>query len=160
LRIAYCVLRIAYCVLRRPIRNTQHGGSTMPTLLEARGVTMQFGGLVAVNSVDFHVDPGEIVSLIGPNGAGKTTFFNCVAGIYRPTAGEILFEGRSIVGLKPNQITERGIARTFQNIRLFANMTALENILVGLHSRLKAGPLGAIIRPRRVVEEEKAARER
>lgn len=132
----------------------------MPNLLEARGVTMQFGGLVAVNNVDFHIEPGQIVSVIGPNGAGKTTFFNCIAGIYRPTAGDIRFEDRSIVGLKPNQVTERGIARTFQNIRLFANMTALENVIVGMHCRLKAGAVDAIVRFPWVVQEERRARDR
>ncbi len=132
----------------------------MPNLLEASAVTMRFGGLVAVNNVDFHIEPGQIVSVIGPNGAGKTTFFNCIAGIYRPTSGDIRFEGRSIVGLKPNQVTERGIARTFQNIRLFANMTALENVLVGLHCRLKSGVVGAIFRPPSVVKEEREARAR
>ena len=132
----------------------------MGTLLETRGVTMQFGGLVAVNSVDFRLESGQIASVIGPNGAGKTTFFNCIAGIYRPTAGEIVFDGRSIVGLKPNEVTVRGIARTFQNIRLFSNMTALENVLVGQHARLKAGAIDAILRPPWVQREERQARER
>lgn len=136
-------------------------------VLEARSVTKQFGGLVAVDSVDMAIYRGSITSVIGPNGAGKTTFFNMIAGIYRPTAGLISFNGRPIFGakgfgsasLRPDQVTSLGIARTFQNIRLFANMTVLENILVGMHSRLRTGALGAILRTPRVTREEHQARE-
>lgn len=99
-------------------------------LLDAQHVTKTFGGLVAVNDVSLTVEPGSIVSVIGPNGAGKTTFFNVLTGIYKPTSGRILFDGAEITGLRPDQITQRGIARTFQNIRLFNNMTVLENVLV------------------------------
>jgi branched-chain amino acid transport system ATP-binding protein len=126
-------------------------------LLDVRNVTRRFGGLVAVNAVDFTVEAGRIVSLIGPNGAGKTTLFNMVAGFYPPTSGEIHFDGRPIHRLAPHQITARGIARTFQNIRLFANMSVLENVLVGMHSRLTTGALGAIIRPPWYRREERRA---
>src|SRR5437879_2055153 len=108
-------------------------------LLSAESVTMRFGGLVAVNSIDFTIPQGAIVSLIGPNGAGKTTFFNTITGLYKPTSGRMVFDGREITGSPPSTITSLGIARTFQNIRLFANMTVLENELVGQHSRLNAG---------------------
>jgi branched-chain amino acid transport system ATP-binding protein len=131
-----------------------------PVLLEARAVMKVFGGLVAVNQVDFTIPEGSIVSLIGPNGAGKTTFFNTVAGIYAPDGGSIFFRGQRIDGRPPSEVTRRGIARTFQNIRLFNNMTALENVLVGMHVRLTAGPIGAIFRPPWVVREEREARER
>ncbi len=129
-------------------------------LLEVRGVTKRFGGLVAVNSVDFAIQERTIASIIGPNGAGKTTLFNMIAGFYRPTEGSIRFLGRELAGRKPHEITRLGIARTFQNIRLFANMSALDNVLVGMHGRLKSGPLGALIRPPATVKEERAARER
>jgi branched-chain amino acid transport system ATP-binding protein len=105
------------------------------TLLDMRGVTMRFGGVVAVDGLDLHVDQGEIFALIGPNGAGKTTAFNLITGVYNPTAGEITFGGKSIVGRKPSVVTRSGVARTFQNIRLFPNMTALENVLVGTDAR-------------------------
>jgi branched-chain amino acid transport system ATP-binding protein len=131
-----------------------------PLLLDAREVTKVFGGLVAVNKVDFTIPEGSIVSLIGPNGAGKTTFFNIVAGFYPLDGGRISFRGQDISNLVPSDVTKRGIARTFQNIRLFNNMTALENVLVGMHTRLKAGPIGAILRPPWVVREERQARER
>jgi branched-chain amino acid transport system ATP-binding protein len=129
-------------------------------ILEARGVTKQFGGLVAVNSVDFDIARGSICSLIGPNGAGKTTFFNMITGLYVPTSGILTFDGQNIAGLKPNAVTQRGVGRTFQNIRLFANMTALENVLVGQHARLKARLLGILLRTRSVVAEEERARTR
>jgi branched-chain amino acid transport system ATP-binding protein len=132
----------------------------MATILQATNVTKRFGGLVAVSEVDFTIDERSIVSLIGPNGAGKTTFFNMIAGLYRPTSGEIRFRGRNITDAKPNQITGLGIARTFQNIRLFSNMSALDNVLVGMHTRLKATALGAILRTPRVIAEERDARER
>ncbi|MBI2178331.1 MAG: ABC transporter ATP-binding protein [Candidatus Tectomicrobia bacterium] len=126
-------------------------------LLECRALTRRFGGLVALDALHLEVRPAEVVGLIGPNGAGKTTAFNVVTGIHPPTAGEVSFEGRSVVGLRPSAVLQRGIARTFQNIRLFRGMTALENALVGRHARLRTGPLGAILRSRRVVEEERAA---
>lgn len=131
----------------------------MAYLLELRGVTKRFGGLVAVNRVDFTLEPGRIVSIIGPNGAGKTTLFNVMTGIYRPDEGEILFEGRSLVGLRPDQITTLGISRTFQNIRLFGNMTAMENVLVGMHTRYRANPLDVVFRTPRYQEEERRLRE-
>ena len=105
-------------------------------LLEARGVTKRFGGLTALNAVDFTLEEGHIASIIGPNGAGKTTFFNVFTGIYIPEEGTVLFRDTAVLGRRPDQITELGICRTFQNIRLFANMTAIENVLVGMHSRV------------------------
>jgi branched-chain amino acid transport system ATP-binding protein len=131
-------------------------------LLEAQQVTKRFGGLVAVDKVDFVIDQGMIASLIGPNGAGKTTLFNCVTGFYKPEEGEIIFDNQSIVGARPDQITAVGIARTFQNIRLFANMTALENVMVGEHPRMKASVVGAIARDKATMAEERrvAARAR
>ncbi len=134
--------------------------SPSPALLEAQGITLRFGGLVAVNAVDLRIADGAIVGLIGPNGAGKTSLFNVIAGFYKPSAGRILFQGRDVTGRQPHEITAQGIARTFQNIRLFANMSALDNVLVGMHTRLHATPLGAILRPPSVVREERAARQR
>jgi branched-chain amino acid transport system ATP-binding protein len=132
----------------------------MADLLVAQKVRKEFGGLVAVNDVDFTVPERKIVSLIGPNGAGKTTFFNMLTGVYKPTAGRIVFDGEDVTGMPPHAITERGIGRTFQNIRLFQNMTALENVLVGMHSRLKGGILSSIVRTPRIRKEEDGARER
>jgi branched-chain amino acid transport system ATP-binding protein len=132
----------------------------MATILTATNVTKRFGGLVAVNEVDFTIEERSIVSLIGPNGAGKTTFFNMIAGLYRPTTGEIVFRGRRLETAAPHQITSLGIARTFQNIRLFATMSAEENVLVGMHTRLKASALGAVLRLPSVIREERRARER
>jgi len=129
-------------------------------LLEARGVVRRFGGLVAVNHVDLVIPERTIVGLIGPNGAGKTTFFNTVTGLLTPDEGTIVFRGESLVGLRPNAIVARGIARTFQSIRLFQNMTVLDNILVGEHCRLHASVAGAVFRPPSVVAEESAARAR
>jgi branched-chain amino acid transport system ATP-binding protein len=129
-------------------------------LLDAQHVTKTFGGLVAVNDVSLTVEPGSIVSVIGPNGAGKTTFFNVLTGIYKPTSGRILFDGAEITGLRPDQITQRGIARTFQNIRLFNNMTVLENVLVGMHGRLRAGLWGSLFLTPAVRAEEQSARKR
>lgn len=123
-------------------------------ILQANQVTKRFGGLVAVDKVEFSIEEGSIVSLIGPNGAGKTTFFNCITGYYRPEEGTILFDGRQLVGLKPNQITAGGIGRTFQNIRLFQNMTALENVMVGEHARMHAGLIGALIMDKKTRDEE------
>ena len=130
------------------------------TILTAQGVTKTFGGLVAVNGVDFTIPTGSIVSLIGPNGAGKTTLFNIMAGLYTPTAGSIVFRGARIEGRRPDEIVERGIARTFQNIRLFANMTARENVMVGRHVRMRANPFEAMLRTRRERAEERAVRAR
>jgi branched-chain amino acid transport system ATP-binding protein len=115
------------------------------TILEASGVIMRFGGLTAVRDVNLTVNSGEIVGLIGPNGAGKTTFFNCLTGLYVPTEGTVKYKG-TVLPPKPHLVTKAGIARTFQNIRLFANMTVLENVLVGRHTRTKEGLLSAIIR--------------
>jgi branched-chain amino acid transport system ATP-binding protein len=129
-------------------------------LLKLTKVTKNFGGLAAVQNLDLAVWPREIVSVIGPNGAGKTTVFNLITGIYRPTSGEIVLANRSISGLSPDKVLTRGIARTFQNIRLFNNMTVIENVLVGQHTQLKAGILGSVFRPPRVVREEAEARKR
>lgn len=129
-------------------------------LLEARQLTMQFGGLTAVKQVDLILEQGSIASLIGPNGAGKTTFFNMLTGIYVPTSGMLRMDNRDITGARPDKLTSLGIARTFQNIRLFNNMTVLENILVGRHCRLKTGLLGAILRTSSVIQEERKARQK
>lgn len=115
----------------------------MPTLT-IKGLTKQFGGLRALAGLDFHIQENEIVSVIGPNGAGKTTFFNTISGMYPPDAGEIVFEGDEIHGLTPNEITRRGIARTFQNVRLFPNMTVLENVMVAQHCRTRKGVFPAL----------------
>jgi branched-chain amino acid transport system ATP-binding protein len=113
-------------------------------LLDITNLSVTFGGLNALHDLNFHVDDGEIVSVIGPNGAGKTTFFNMISGMVRPTSGNIVFEGESLLGLDPNQVTARGIARTFQNVRLFANMTILENVMVAQHCRTNQGVFGAL----------------
>jgi ABC-type branched-subunit amino acid transport system ATPase component len=153
--------------------------SAMPTdlitdpsdaLLAISGLTKRFGGLVAIDNVDMAVPRGAIAGLIGPNGAGKTTIFNVIAGIYKPTEGRITFDGEDLSSdglhgekatwLRPDQVTARGIARTFQNIRLFANMTALDNVLIGMHCRLTATPLGAVLRLPSVNREEREARAR
>jgi branched-chain amino acid transport system ATP-binding protein len=129
-------------------------------LLEVTQLRKEFGGLVAVDSVDFRIEQGSISSLIGPNGAGKTTFFNMLTGVYKPTSGRVVFDGGDVTGKPPHAITERGVGRTFQNIRLFQNMTALENVLVGMHSRLKGNVFTAVLRTRGVRREEEGARER
>jgi branched-chain amino acid transport system ATP-binding protein len=126
-----------------------------PPILEARKVTRRFGGLVAVREVDLKVGPGQIIGLIGPNGAGKTTFFNCITGMYAPSEGEILFEGKRLNGLPPDRITKLGIARTFQNLRLFSNMTARENVLVGRHCRTREGVISSVLRGPRFRREER-----
>ena len=133
---------------------------SMSDLLTATGVRKVFGGLVAVNDVDFSIPEKAIVSLIGPNGAGKTTFFNMLTGVYKPTGGQVIFDGFDVTGKPPHTVTEKGIGRTFQNIRLFHNMTALENTLVGMHSRLSGGIVRSILRTPGVKREEKQARER
>jgi branched-chain amino acid transport system ATP-binding protein len=129
-------------------------------LLDVQDLRKEFGGLVAVNDVDLTIQRGAIVSLIGPNGAGKTTFFNMITGVYKPTSGSVLFDGKELAGSPPHTATERGIGRTFQNIRLFEQMTALENVLVGMHSRLKGGILGSIVGTPQVRREEREARDR
>lgn len=129
-------------------------------LLETSQVTKRFGGLVAVDKVDFTIEDGMIASLIGPNGAGKTTFFNCITGFYRAEEGDITFDGHRLVGVRPDRITAFGIARTFQNIRLFSNMTAIENVMVGEHPRMKANVIGAILRDRGTMAEEKRVTKR
>ncbi|MGE5073518.1 MAG: ABC transporter ATP-binding protein [Anaerolineae bacterium] len=126
-------------------------------LLETLRVVKRFGGLVAVSKMDFCLESGEIVSIIGPNGAGKTTFFNTLTGIYRPEEGQILFNDRSLVGLRPDQIAGRGIARTFQNIRLFGNMSVIENVLVGMHIHLRQSPVQTVLQLRSFKAEETAA---
>lgn len=129
----------------------------MTPVLSALNVTKQFGGLTAVNSLNLEIAENSISSVIGPNGAGKTTFFNCVTGFYKPEFGEIKFKGNRIDGLRPDQVTQMGISRTYQNIRLFANLTALENIMVGYDPHLKTGWLDAVLHTRRFHEDEKAA---
>ncbi len=121
----------------------------MTALFEVSGVTKMFGGLTALNRVDFTVEPNRIVSIIGPNGAGKTTLFNIFTGLYTPESGTVTFKGRPLVGLRPDEITASGICRTFQNIRLFSNMTAIENVLVGMHTRVSLGVWDVLARSRR-----------
>jgi branched-chain amino acid transport system ATP-binding protein len=126
-------------------------------LLVAKGVSKRFGGLQALTSLDIAVDAKSIHSVIGPNGAGKTTFFNCLTGFYRPEEGEVVFDGEPIQGLSPDRVAQRGISRTYQNIRLFANVTVLENALVGMHRHLNTGWFGAVLRFPRVRREEREA---
>jgi len=142
----------------RPEPRADHPGRGL--ILEARGITKNFEGVTALSNVDFTIEEGTIAGLIGPNGAGKTTFFNIVTGLIKPTSGELLFDGRSLIGLRPNRVAERGIGRTFQSIRLFPSMTALENILVGEHCRLHGTVPAAVIRPPWIMREERVARER
>ncbi|MCH5586729.1 ABC transporter ATP-binding protein [Shimazuella sp. AN120528] len=128
------------------------------TALELKGVTKQFGGLTAVNKIDLSIKDNSITAIIGPNGAGKTTLFNLITGIYKPDSGSIVMNETSLINRKPNQIANLGIARTFQNIRLFKEMTALENVLIGMHSHLTSGLLGTLFQLKRVrLEEKKAA---
>jgi branched-chain amino acid transport system ATP-binding protein len=129
-------------------------------LLAATDISKIFGGLVAVDDVNFTIKPKSIVSIIGPNGAGKTTFFNMLTGLYRPSIGNIVFEGNDITGRRPDLITAMGIARTFQNIRLFSTMSAVENVMVGQHARMKGGLFGSILRTPGVRQEEKEVREK
>jgi branched-chain amino acid transport system ATP-binding protein len=126
------------------------------TLLAAEGIGKRFGGVQALAEVGFTIRHGEIYGLIGPNGAGKTTLFNVLTGIYEPDGGNFTFDGLPLTGLKPHEVAARGIARTFQNIRLFANLSALENVMVGRHVRTRAGVFGAIARDRRTRREERA----
>src|SRR3989440_255429 len=127
----------------------------MSPVIEIRGLKKQFGGLAALGGVEMQVDAGEIVSVIGPNGAGKTTLFNVITGIYQPDEGEVLFDGHDLVGLKPNHITTLGVARTFQTVHLFPNMTVLENAMVGQHCRTRSGLLGSVLRLPRTRKEER-----
>jgi branched-chain amino acid transport system ATP-binding protein len=126
-------------------------------ILESTNLSKLFGGLAALSKLDVAVQPKSIHSIIGPNGAGKTTFFNCITGFYRPEEGEIFLEGNPITGITPDMVTRMGIARTYQNIRLFKNMTTIENVLVGMHGHLKAGLFTILIRTKGVKEEERAA---
>src|SRR6188508_1322959 len=129
-------------------------------LVEVTKLRKEFGGLVATDDVDFVIPRSSIVALIGPNGAGKTTFFNQLTGVYKPTSGSIVFDGTEVVHMPPHAITELGIGRTFQNIRLFSQMTAVENVLVGMHCRMRGGIIGSIVRSRKVRKEERDAREK
>ncbi|MDA8098105.1 MAG: ABC transporter ATP-binding protein [Nitrospiraceae bacterium] len=124
-------------------------------LLETRNLTKHFGGLKALEAVDLRVERERIVSIIGPNGAGKTTFFNCLTGIYQPTKGTVVFHDRDVTGMAPHTITTLGVARTFQNIRLFGGMSCLENVMVAAHCRTRAGIAGALFRPKAVIKEER-----
>jgi branched-chain amino acid transport system ATP-binding protein len=134
--------------------------STNGSILSTVSTTKIFGGLLAVSDVSIDVAPKSIVSIIGPNGAGKTTFFNMLTGLYKPTAGRVLFDGRDVTGTRPDLITAAGVARTFQNIRLFSTMSALENVMVGCHSRMKAGLFASILRTPSVRREEKEVTEK
>jgi branched-chain amino acid transport system ATP-binding protein len=129
-------------------------------ILSVQNVSRSFGGLVAVRDVSFAISRGAIVSLIGPNGAGKTTFFNMLTGLYKPSTGRIILDGRDVTGARPDRIVRYGLARTFQNIRLWGTMTALENVMVGQHARMRAGLPGAVLRPPHVRREERRVRER
>lgn len=129
-----------------------------PAILEVAGLSKSFGGLAAVQNLDFFVENGSITSMIGPNGAGKSTVFNLISGLYKPDAGTIVFEGHNISRLSPDRVQKRGISRTFQNQRLFANLSVLENVLIGYHSQLHAGLFGNILKPPWVRKEEKEAR--
>jgi branched-chain amino acid transport system ATP-binding protein len=142
-------------VLQKTVKNANN----MRSILEVKKLTKDFGGLRALNNLDLDVSEGEIVALIGPNGAGKTTFFNCITGMYPPTKGDMYISPpgkplKKITGLKPNRVTENGLARTFQNIRLFPNMTVLENVMIGRHCRMSSGVAGAVFRPKSTVAEE------
>jgi branched-chain amino acid transport system ATP-binding protein len=129
-------------------------------IYSANSITKAFGGLVAVDDVTFSIPKGSIVSIIGPNGAGKTTFFNILTGLYKPTRGRLTFNGKDVTRKRPDEITHLGVARTFQNIRLFGTMSAVENVMVGRHARMKAGLLGSILRPPWVLREESNVREK
>ena len=129
------------------------------SLLEIKDLSVTFGGLHALRDLNFHVEEGEIVGVIGPNGAGKTTFFNMISGMVTPSSGEILFKGESMIGLDPNQVTQAGISRTFQNVRLFAQMTILENVMVAQHCRTRQGVFGSLFNTKAFREEEEAIRQ-
>jgi branched-chain amino acid transport system ATP-binding protein len=132
----------------------------MSELLSARGIAKRFGGVQALNDVAFSIHEGEVYGLIGPNGAGKTTLFNVLTGIYSADAGSFIFRGHGLAGLKPNHVAQAGIARTFQNIRLFANLSSLENVMIGRHLSGRAGVIGAVLRTKRTLAEEKAIEKR
>src|SRR5688500_18433786 len=132
----------------------------MSELLSARGIAKRFGGVQALNDVTFSIREGEVYGLIGPNGAGKTTLFNVLTGIYAADAGSFTFRGRSLGGLKPNHVAQAGIARTFQNIRLFANLSSLENVMIGRHLRGRAGVIGAVLRNKKTLLEERSSEKR
>ncbi|HYC38760.1 MAG TPA: ABC transporter ATP-binding protein [Usitatibacter sp.] len=141
--------------MSRPSPQPATNGEESPPILEARGITKRFGGLTALSEVDVRIDRGQIYGLIGPNGAGKTTLFNVLTGLYRHDEGTFRFQGRDLANTSPDRIAALGIARTFQNIRLFANLSALENVMIGRHVRTKAGVVGAIFRgPATRAEEE------
>jgi branched-chain amino acid transport system ATP-binding protein len=145
--------------LKVETRKVKNSPSTKPVLTVTQ-LTMNFGGLCALDHVDLTINENEIVALIGPNGAGKTTLFNCITGIYTPTSGDVVLSARDgsesrLNGLKPDQVTAKGMARTFQNIRLFQNMTVLENVMIGRHCRMRTGIPGAVLRPPRARAEEK-----
>ncbi len=143
-----------------PTAAASHAGPAGEALMVVHEVTKEFGGLIAVNRVSLSIPSRSIVSIIGPNGAGKTTFFNILTGLYKPTTGRISFEGRDVTRARPDVINRLGVARTFQNIRLFGAMTALENVVVGRHSRMRAGLVASILRTPAVRTEERAVRER
>ncbi|MDD2573752.1 MAG: ABC transporter ATP-binding protein [Bacillota bacterium] len=128
-------------------------------ILDIKDLTLRFGGLTAVNKVSFGIEEGSIESLIGPNGAGKTSLFNCLTGFYKPQEGDVLFEGKSLLKLRPHKITALGMARTFQNLRLFKNLTVMENVMSGMHCRASSGVAGAILRPPAQRAEEKRIRD-
>src|SRR3954463_14903616 len=132
----------------------------MAGIYQAQNITKAFGGLVAVDDVSFEIPEGSIVSIIGPNGAGKTTFFNILTGLYKPTSGALIFDGSNVTRKRPDQITSAGVARTFQNIRLFGTMSATENVMVGEHARMKTGLFGSILRPPWGMKEEADVREK
>jgi branched-chain amino acid transport system ATP-binding protein len=138
----------------------KRGLPTGAAVLDAQNITKQFGGLTAVNDVTFTLPERSIVSIIGPNGAGKTTFFNMLTGFYRPTIGTITFSDTNITGARPDVVMKAGMARTFQNIRLFSTMTAMENVMIGEHSRMHAGLFGSIVRTPKVRREEREVREK
>ena len=129
-------------------------------LLEAKKITMQFGGLKAVDSLEFQIKKGQLAGLIGPNGAGKTTVFNMLTGVYQPTHGEVILEDKSLKGLRPYQISQRGVARTFQNIRLFKGLTVLENVLIATHQHVTYGLFDTLLQTRKFLETEKALEEK
>ena len=131
----------------------------MSQVLSFKDVTLKFGGITALNSVSFEVNPGELYAIIGPNGAGKTSIFNCISGIYRPTEGNVTYGTSSIPELRPDQVANLGIARTFQNIELFENMTVIDNILFGAHSQLNYGAISSLFYTKKVRNSEREARE-
>ena len=142
------------------VASVEPGVAAGEVLLRAQGIGKRFGGVHALSDVSFDIRRGEIYGLIGPNGAGKTSLFNVLTGIYPADAGRFVFDGAPLAGLKPNDVAARGIARTFQNIRLFANLSALENVMIGRHVRTRAGVFGAIFRNAGTLEEERAIEKR